>query len=52
MPYLIEHKGRGRYEVINTETKEGKGLTTKANAEKQKRLLNAIKYGGFVPMKK
>lgn len=51
MPYLIKPRGRGKYEVVNTETKEGKGVTTKTKAEKQRRLLNAIKYGGFQPRK-
>jgi hypothetical protein len=51
MPYLVKHKGHGRYEVVNTKTKQGKGLTTKENAEKQRRLLYAIEAGGFRPRK-
>lgn len=51
MPYIISHRGHGRYEVINTDTKEGKGLTTKENAEKQRRLLYAVKADGFRPRK-
>lgn len=45
MPYLIAPRGRGKYEVINTETREGKGITTKEKAEKQRRLLYAVAAG-------
>ena len=45
MPYEVKHKGAGRYEVINKRTGTGHGLTTKAKAEKQMRLLNAIEHG-------
>ena len=45
MPYEVKHKGAGRYEVVNKRTGAGHGLTTKAKAEKQMRLLNAVEYG-------
>ena len=44
MPYEVK-KMDGKFEVINLKTGKGHGATTKAKAEKQKRLLYAIDHG-------
>jgi hypothetical protein len=44
MPYQIKRRG-AKYEVVNTDTGEGHGPTTKAKAEKQLRLLKGIERG-------
>lgn len=43
MPYKIERKG-SRYQVVNTDTGKSHGLTTRAKAEKQLKLLQAIEH--------
>jgi hypothetical protein len=48
MPYAVRRKGN-RYEVVNTDTGKSHGLTTKAKAERQKRLLEGIEHGGWRP---
>ena len=45
MPYEIRNHGAGHYEVVNIDTGVGHGITTKANAEKQIRLLRAVEHG-------
>jgi hypothetical protein len=44
MPYMIENLGGGKYEVMNKKSGKGHGITTKANAIKQERLLRAIEH--------
>lgn len=45
MPYEIRHKEGNGYEVINSETKDVKAThSTKEDAERQVRLLNAIEH--------
>lgn len=44
MPYAIRRQG-SKYEVVNTETDKGHGLTTKAKAQKQLRLLESVERG-------
>jgi len=49
MPYAIRALPTGHYEVINRESRQVKAKhTTKAKAEAQVRLLNAIDHG-FIP---
>ena len=52
MPYIIRKMMDHHFQVVNADSREVKAKhTTKANAEKQVRLLNAIEHG-FVPRKK
>lgn len=53
MPYQIRKlPNQEKYRVYNKETKEVHAFaTSKKNAEKQVRLLNAVEHG-FVPKKK
>jgi hypothetical protein len=45
MPYSIRKRGSA-YEVVNTETGEVKAAhTSRQNAKRQVRLLNAVKHG-------
>jgi hypothetical protein len=48
MPYEVKHKGAGRYAVVNKKTGKEYGLTTKAKAEAQMRLLYGME-GGMKP---
>jgi hypothetical protein len=50
MPAKIKKVGN-RYQVATPNAVHAKG-TTKENAKKQQRLLNAIEFGGFKPKKK
>jgi len=50
MPFAMRKLPTGHYEVVNTESGKVKAKhTTKAKAQAQLRLLNAIAYGGFTP---
>ena len=52
MPYAIRALPTGQYEVVNRESRQVKAKhTTKAKAEAQVRLLNAIEHG-FTPTQK
>ena len=49
MPYSMFRLPDGKYRVINTETRKVYSKhTTKENAQKQLRLLNAVQHG-FIP---